>query len=264
MRYLSVASVLCCLLPALAGGFQNDQTDAISHYLKSLSPDEVKQYKDLAADPSHLFDPVDPKVISNVQGILGVLGYGELSSGVIDAKTKSEVRAFQKHVRLPETGIIDAITYFALSREFDHPPTYTQLRDSMALPKWATAVCFEEKSTDSSMKLIENLQNSADESATDFMVYGPKGDQGIQTEQFEHGRPLAYMKWERQKGSNEVSNFAGVVLGSKHKEGTYLQLSLDWEPKQYFHIRLSSTNTGQTILRTEGRCHSIYEGKPTN
>jgi hypothetical protein len=114
-----------------------------------------------------------------------------------------------------------------------------------------------EKSTDSAMTLVDNPENNTDEGATDFMVYGPNGALGIRTEEYVDGKPLAAAKWERQRNSDGDSNFTSVVLGARHQDSTFMQLSLSWEPKPYFHIRLSSTSTGQPKYRAEGRCHSI-------
>src|SRR5580704_8486398 len=57
-------------------------------------------------------------------------------------------------------------------------PTYSELLGKHHLPKWATTVCFIER--DSVWKKDDSDQGGnplslRDETATDFMVYGPKG-----------------------------------------------------------------------------------------
>jgi hypothetical protein len=141
-------------------------------------------------------------------------------------------------------------------------PTYSELLNKNHLPKWATTVCFIErdsvwKKEDSDQ--ADNPLNFKDETATDFMVYGPKGQLEIQTEEYIGGREFGYAEWHRQKDSDGASNFDSVVLGNKRKESTLMRLKLVWEPQPYFYISLTSTNTGQPLENAEGHCHAIHK-----
>jgi hypothetical protein len=68
-----------------------------------------------------------------------------------------------------------------------HFPTYLELKAAHAFPKWANTVCFSEKSTNPAMVMEESSWNTKDETATEFMVYGPKGNLGIQTDEYDGG-----------------------------------------------------------------------------
>jgi hypothetical protein len=138
--------------------------------------------------------------------------------------------------------------------------TFGELRAANALPKWATNVCFVETVSDEHGTKSDFSWNAAGHDATDFIVYGPKGDFHIQTQEYVAGKPTAYYKWDRQKDSPDgASNFLTVTPASKHHEGVGLNLRLSWTPKPSFTMVWSSLSSGQSLLNQSGRCRALND-----
>ena len=145
------------------------------------------------------FNPDDPQVISNVQEILSLLGYGHLPLGPMNKQTVKVLKEYQVGKHLAATGKIDVTTYQALLNDYEHPPTFIQIRDAGKLPRWATSVCLEERSLNKDGKMEGSLKESDPKTASGFFVYGPKGNLDIQTEEYLVGRPFAHADWQREK-----------------------------------------------------------------
>jgi len=206
------------------------------------------------------FRPDDPKVISTVQALLSVLGYGHIPLGPMNAETSKELKNYQLQKHLSPTGVIDLATYQALLSDYEHPPTFVQIRDAGKLPKWANTVCFTERSANDKGGMEDVPEQSDPNTASSFFVYGPKGDLGIQTEEYLAGRTNGYAHWDRQPSSTNVVRFISVILPEKKREAQYMNLTIDWSRDAAFTIELRLTSTNEPIRHEEGHCQHI--GQP--
>ena len=93
-------------------------------YLQKLTPDERKNYEDAkgewlktaTGDPA-AFKKDNAEAVLFAQRTLGSLGYGVLFTGEFDRSTKQAVSHYQKNNGIFQSGYLDPLTDFAISRD---------------------------------------------------------------------------------------------------------------------------------------------------
>jgi peptidoglycan hydrolase-like protein with peptidoglycan-binding domain len=106
------------LLPALAHAQTTDK------FAATLTSDERKDLKALQDDwTKHEkmsdFSGIQAKSLVMSQMILGRLGYGATFTGLADERTKEAIKAYQANKGLTFTGVLDAETFWSLTRDGD-------------------------------------------------------------------------------------------------------------------------------------------------
>ena len=126
MRVL-VAILVLAVSSAFGQAPDLGQSTSDEPYLRALSPDQRKDYEALKADWEKQTKRVSPdkvkafraKVTLHSQFILGRFGYGTSFTSVLDDRTREALRTYQVKNRLPVSSDVDAITYYALTKDSD-------------------------------------------------------------------------------------------------------------------------------------------------
>jgi hypothetical protein len=106
------------LLPAIT------QAQGTDKFVASLNSEERKDLKALQDDwTKHEkmpdFGTYQTKSLVVSQMVLGRLGYGTKFTGVTDELTNEAIRNYQSHREIPQSGVLDAETFFSLTRDDD-------------------------------------------------------------------------------------------------------------------------------------------------
>lgn len=120
--------VLLLLSSALLAQAQPHQVLLVSEssYYRALSPAERKEYEELKVDWDkqakggvQSLKTFRAKTTLHSQVILGRFGYGTLFTGILDDRTRDALGTYQRKNGLPVTLDVDAITYYALTKDDD-------------------------------------------------------------------------------------------------------------------------------------------------
>jgi hypothetical protein len=103
----------------------------------------------------------------------------------------------------------------------------------------------------------ESPVESDPKTASDFFVYGPKGNLDIQTEEYLVGRPFAHADWQREKSDADHAVFLAAILSGHNQEARYMHMTINWADSGAFVLELRSTNTNELRDRSEGHCRDI-------